>query len=293
LSKEEATKTLEHERFRCDQAFEEGRIVSLPNPATERVTSVLLRSIGGAVLSQGTRETMEDYPLFYSGSVCDRPARVAAVFDGHGGGEVAKMASRAFLPSVERLYKKLLPLMDEQLAFINALKITGPVLHKAFKKEGALFRGTTVSMLILFEQRAYGVSIGDGVILAIRNRKPIPLSRPARVGSSDLERSALKRGGTLDLRRKLLCKSGTFLEPLRTIGDAMPGVNPRAKIVAFEPKKGDRFLVSSDGLFDLISPAQAAASAHLPDLVARAVAYGLATPELGAVDNITALEMRV
>jgi len=210
---------------------------------------------------------------------------VFAVFDGMGGEQAGELASQAaanvFCTSAYSLLKA-----DFAYGPINALVQEANRCVCALAKQCQARVGTTLAMLAFREDRVVVANVGDSRIYRLTGGVLQQLSK------DHTQAQALVEGGVLSKedaekrpeKHKLTQHLGIFPEEMV--------IEPY--VLTFPAVLGDRFLLCSDGLTDMLTDAQIQQilSADLPtaDLVARLVQQAL---DYGGKDNTTVMVLEV
>lgn len=222
----------------------------------------------GVSSMQGWRMTMEDShisdPHFAEG------ASLFAVFDGHGGAEVAKFCSKHFPPTLKANlnyqqgnYKAALEetflKMDEML-----LSSEGPNLLKEFRAESDVnnsFAGCTANVVLLVDGIIYVANAGDsravvytqdGEVVALStDHKPDLETEKQRIHNAGGYVSDGRVNDNLNLTRAigdLEYKKNPALKPAEQIISAFPDV------VEHRINKGEKYmLIGCDGIWETLS----------------------------------------
>lgn len=222
----------------------------------------------GVSSMQGWRMSMEDAHIAEPNF--DESASLFAVFDGHGGPEVAKFCSKHFPLALmenpkyaEGKYKEALEQtflkMDEML-----LSDDGSTLLKEFKADGDAnnsFAGCTAIVVLMINDIIYVANAGDSrAVLYTTNNEVIPLSTDHKPDLEAEKQRIHKAGGyvsdgrvndNLNLTRAigdLEYKKNPALEPEEQIISAFPDV------VEHKITKSDKYLlIGCDGIWETLS----------------------------------------
>ena len=250
----------------------------------------------GSADARGWRPAMEDAVVVSRDAV---PGAVTlAVFDGHGGVDVAKAGAAALGPKLTELSKSLPP--SEYLASVF------PLIDFAIKeKDGAKFEAmgsTAVCVVVTAEEIACGW-LGDSKALLgtaqsveplSTDHKPTDAGEKARIAAADGHVLRGRVNGVLAVSRALgdyLYKQKAGAPPEGQLVSCAPDVTTRKRDAS-----GDDFLVlACDGLWEKMTIEQARALVRCAwqmgykapsDLAKRLVEYALMA---GSMDNITCI----
>ncbi|KAG9409136.1 hypothetical protein AC1031_019399 [Aphanomyces cochlioides] len=234
------------------------RAVNVRKRTSKADTALLVSS--SAV--RGDRSTMED-TLFVSPN-----RRFAAVFDGHGGADVATYLK-------EHLYD----------AIVNALgpKDTWSIedieqsLRLAFREADAaildrewLTQGSTATAVLLIDDLIWSMNVGDSRAVLCRNGRALNLTRDHKP-NDPIERARIERcGGRVqwhglrDPKGQPIPDMGAYrinanLAVARAFGDSdqRPYVSGEMELKCFRRDPSDKFIViASDGLWDVFTSAE-------------------------------------
>lgn len=194
-----------------------------------------------------------------------------AVFDGMGGEAFGEEASFAAAKSVCAVCEE-----KSMSAIINDEKVLGIVkdanaaVVQCARSLRTQHMGCTVAMLCVTSERIYICNVGDSRIYRLRN------GCLERMSKDDADISPLNRGKKPPLTQCL----GIDPDEMR--------LDPHLREAA--PKRGDCYLLCSDGLTDMISEERIAETMGIyEDTAACATALCSAALEHGGRDNITVL----
>ena len=198
-----------------------------------------------------------------------------AVFDGMGGESAGDLASyisaRSFCEFVKRWEETLkMPTPSEMSDMLN--KISRLVYEKGRKNHYRLI-GSTASILFLCNHEAVIADLGDSPVYLLRD------NRLNRISVAHTEESLLRQQG---IQRK------PGLTQFLGINSDEMCLEPY--VHRMEIREGDRFLICSDGLTDMVSDAE------IQDILSRSLSVGEKiqyllhhTLENGGKDNVTIL----
>lgn len=220
----------------------------------------------GANSMQGWRMNMEDAHI--SNGELDSDASLFAVFDGHGGAEVAKFCSKNFgrelknLPEYkegkyEAALKRCFLLMDEQLVTPDGQKQLRALAEKDTSESNA---GCTANVILIKDKKIYIANAGDSRSLLYKNGKVTRLSEDHKP-DNEIERQRISNAGgfiidgrvngNLNLSRAigdLEYKKNPKLKPEEQLISAMPDV----KVIPMEADD-TYILMGCDGVWEILS----------------------------------------
>jgi serine/threonine protein phosphatase PrpC len=206
----------------------------------------------GASAMQGWRLNMEDAHI--SDSEFGPDMALFAVFDGHGGPEVAKYCERHFgdvlksNPNFEKgrydvALKEAFLRMDELLvttegqAELRTLKPDGEPLESQ--------AGCTANVCLLVGNTVYCANAGDSRSILYSNKKMVPLSEDHKP-ENEVERNRINQAGGFIIEGRV---NGN-LNLSRAIGDLEykknPGLKPTEQLISAEPDVVTRVLTGDD-----------------------------------------------
>ena len=214
------------------------------------------------------------------------PSCTLAVFDGMGGeshGELAAMAAAAHLAHMAGELDGL----DTAAARADWLARYVESANRVVRERGGgparTRAGTTFALALLYGGKALVANIGDSRIYLLRGGRLRRLSRDHTLAAFLIERGDLSpRKARRDPRRNALTKhlGQREIEPVPT-----PYVHPELEL-----RPGDRLLLCSDGLTDMLAERKIARllrRAPDPDAAAETLLH--AALEAGGRDNVTIL----
>ena len=176
-----------------------------------------------------------------------KSANLIAVADGMGGHAGGEVASAIAINALE----KLLPVITDQSVdtasaedlFLNIThEIDSQILEKSKQLPELSGMGTTLTALAIFENNVELLHIGDSRCYRYRDNKLEQLSYDHTVMQELLDQGRLTPDEVINHpQRSLLTQA--------LMGDS--GIDPI--LVSYEIKKGDQFLICSDGLTNVLS----------------------------------------
>ncbi len=205
---------------------------------------------------------------------------IADGMGGHAAGEVASQIAvetvRHFLHTIDKI--------NPQKQLEQAINKANLAVEQAAKGDRALHgMGTTLSVLLLQQNRGYLAHVGDSRIYRLRNQKLEQLSDDHSLVGEQL------RQGTITAEQAKISTLGNLL--LQAIG-----VTPHLEICQdkLSLAAGDLFLLCTDGLTDMVPDAQIEKLLRQPEtLNFRCDALINAAITAGGKDNITAILLQV
>jgi len=196
---------------------------------------------------QGTRSNQQDS---FSIQV-DEDALLLVLADGMGGYTGGELASRAALEGFSRVFKRKGFLPGERMKF--ALAAANEQVRSVREKRGKdVEMGTTLVAVWIGEEGVRWVSVGDSLLLLIREGKMFLLNTLHQY-SAELDHMADE--GTISREEAMNHPDRHFLTSA-VMGKDLPLVDLREECFPLVP--GDRLLVASDGVgpyLDSLGPA--------------------------------------
>jgi PPM family protein phosphatase len=219
------------------------------------------------------REGNEDSALS-----CANLIAVADGMGGHAGGEVASaIAINSLTDLVPLLLNESVDLDSKEDLFLNIThEIDQKILDKSKAQPELSGMGTTLTALSILDNNIELLHIGDSRCYRYRDNKLEQLSYDHTVMQELLDQGRLTPQEVFDHpQRSLLTQA--------LMGDS--GLDPI--LLAFEIKKGDQFLLCSDGLTNVLSDYEISKiiEANDADLIPQALINEVRSK--GAPDNIT------
>jgi serine/threonine protein phosphatase PrpC len=252
----------------------EGAVLSFSNQICGEIGSMKWQFNSFAQTDLGlVREGNED-----SAITCASLIAVADGMGGHAGGEVASAIAINALSQLQPV------LMDEKIdndsredLFLNITHEIDQVIQEKSKAQPDLAgMGTTLTALSIFDKNIELLHIGDSRCYRYRDNKLEQLSYDHTVMQELLDQGRLTPQEVFDHpQRSLLTQA--------LMGDS--GLDPI--LLTFEIKKGDQFLLCSDGLTNVLSDYEISKiiEANDADLIPQALIKEVRSK--GAPDNIT------
>ena len=210
-----------------------------------------------------------------------KSANLIAVADGMGGHAGGEVASAIAINALE----KLLPVITDQSVdtasaedlFLNIThEIDSQILEKSKQSPELSGMGTTLTALAIFENNVELLHIGDSRCYRYRDNKLEQLSYDHTVMQELLDQGRLSPDEVINHpQRSLLTQA--------LMGDS--GIDPI--LVSYEIKKGDQFLICSDGLTNVLSEYEIVKIIESNQVDAIVPALIAEVKLKGAPDNIT------
>lgn len=232
--------------------------------------SVILRTVAASDRGKA-RENNED--AVHAGT------RLVAVADGVGGGPSGEVASGIAIRTVSALEETLaaVPAGDSASALWEAITRANQQVRAAIEQDPRLDgMGTTVTAMLTTEQELIFVHIGDSRAYVLRDNALIQVTKDDTYVQGLVDRGVI----SVDEAR--------FHPQKSLVTQALNGSEIHPALIAVTPQLGDRYLLCTDGLSDVVAgPKIAATLRDYPDLAAcaqRLVDLALAA---GAPDNVS------
>lgn len=227
------------------------------------------------------RENNEDHAgVFIPLEGWDGEASLLIVADGMGGHQGGEVASRLAVEAIrqvcsERSTSSVGDILDR--AFSEANRI---ILQHAGENPALLGMGSTATALLLKRAEAWFAHIGDSRLYRLREDDLTQLSEDHSLVSE------MVKAGVMTPEQAVKHPSRNIItRALGSDGEAVPQLTDQP----IDVKAGDRFLLCSDGLHDLVSDAEmrAAISGSSPDAACHALVE--LAKERGGKDNISVI----
>ena len=212
-------------------------------------------SVGDACC-QGYRSKMEDQTLVstldFSIQEKQYKASVFAVFDGHGGNEVAIFVQENFasyfIESMKASNQE--ELMDEGIW--NAFKACFKNLNENLNFKDTV--GTTATVGMILEGKIWVANVGDSRTILVKDGKATQASEDAKPTIDRYYNKIIKKGGTVEEERV-----NGDIAVARAIGDkvytgetGIPLISPNPKITCYSLSdfQGGYLVLACDGLYE-------------------------------------------
>lgn len=251
----------------------------------------MLRIESGAYTDAGDiRNQNQDHIYTQTGEIAGRTAGLFMVADGCGGLEHGGEISALLAKACHRFWMHTLPAIME--ATSEDAQIDGALEQLiqdancgafAFGKQTGSSVGSTLSLLLLVDRRYYIKNVGDSRIYLLRRKLRLLTQDQSLLADMLRNREISAREAAQDSRKNILTMCIGAFEQVRTFS------------CSGELKKGDRFLLCSDGLYQYISRAaltRLLKRRHM-SLQQGAACLRRAIPAGGAQDNVSAILVHV
>lgn len=221
---------------------------------------------------QGWRINMEDAhitePDFMNNT------SLFAVFDGHGGREVAKFCGKYFGPELKKNpkfanktnFKEALEetffKMDDMISSKNYQKELQEMKHQEDRVNPQINGGCTANVCLLADGKLYCANAGDSRTIIYSNKTCVPLSKDHKPDDEPELTRIRRAGGNVQMGR---INMGLNLS--RAIGDLdhkrNPQLGPKDQMITCYPdirehnidlSKDDFFVMGCDGIWELNTP---------------------------------------
>eukprot|EP00540_Astrosyne_radiata_P020812 CAMPEP_0116860300 /NCGR_PEP_ID=MMETSP0418-20121206/22330_1 /TAXON_ID=1158023 /ORGANISM="Astrosyne radiata, Strain 13vi08-1A" /LENGTH=339 /DNA_ID=CAMNT_0004494675 /DNA_START=3 /DNA_END=1022 /DNA_ORIENTATION=- len=224
---------------------------------------------------RGNRRSMEDEYCYGFGG------RVAAVFDGHGGGHVSMYLRRFLLPRLKEQFRRKQweeqdddndadvdsPKQNVTLAsHVSAVRLALENLEtEVLKMEALNYQGSTATLVTIHESEdghktLVTANLGDSRATLCRHGKAIDLTRDHKPSDEREKARIMALGGRIEWDHYAKVHRIRNLSLSRAIGDrfAKPFVSGDAEIQHYPVLEGDEFVIlASDGLWDVMTSQEA------------------------------------
>ncbi len=153
------------------------------------------------------------------------------------------------------------------------------ILAAAARRPECLGMGTTIALAWIVGTRLFHAHVGDSRIYLLRDRKLLRLTRDHTVGQAMIDSGSIEPGSS-----RVVAFRGVLTRALGVEAAVTPDLGE------VELRPGDRVMLCSDGLSDLLDDAALCALLAAPlDASRQAAALVDAALAAGSLDNITAL----
>lgn len=221
----------------------------------------------GASAMQGWRLNMEDDHI--SDANFDGETSLFAVFDGHGGCEVAKYCAKHFGPELKRNHNyvqgKYEEALKETFLLMDVMLTTpeGQAELRTLKNEsdgGDSFAGCTANVCLITKKEIYCANAGDSRSYLYSNRRVIELSFDHKP-DNQIEKNRISKAGGFIIEGRV---NGN-LNLSRAIGDLEykknPSLKPTEQLISAYPdvikrqlKPEDSFIIMGcDGVWEILT----------------------------------------
>ena len=232
----------------------------------------------GHAESLGARESMEDASAII-GEFAGSGTQYFAVFDGHGGPDVAVYCASNLHRVIARLLKEN-PNVEHVInqAFAEVHRKTA-VQHQCV--------GCTAAVVLIMQNIIYAANAGDARIVLVENRSAFRLSVDHKASDPAEAKLVVERGGHV-----IQGRVEGVLAVTRAIGDGSLGnsITCQPHLKKVKRRDGTKLIIACDGVWDVITDEEAA------EIVAKtknpAEAARLLKDEAisrGSTDNVTCI----
>ena len=221
---------------------------SLGSPLKDPDFIVLGRHIYscGHANSMGLRDTMEDAAVVV-GDFAGVGSSYFAIYDGHGGSDVAKYCANYFHRIFASKY-------HDAADVVSLIKETIVELNDTAVKKWP-DQGCTLAVLMIIKEVVYAANLGDTRIILIDNLKPTRVSYDHKASDPKEAELIKKKGGMVVQGR--VCG---MLALSRAIGDGALNDFLIREPTIFKTKRKDgmQAIIACDGVWDVMSDEEAA-----------------------------------
>ena len=231
------------------------------------------------------RPLNEDYHRVWQFPVMGAYLTLLAVADGMGGAAAGEVASRLAMQILDESFSRYVEEMNQGKPVVGIDKLTDKAIKLANRRvygaaihgDGRRGMGTTLTVVAIFDRKAFLGHVGDSRAYLIRSDKIYQLTKDHSWVEEQLEKGLLsEEEAKMHEWRNLIT---------RALG-TRPNVAP--DIVEIGVQKGDIFVISTDGLHGLVSPEEILEEVKRTNNHQSAVEYLIALAnERGGPDNIT------
>ncbi len=255
-----------------------GTVAALPAAPTEAIPfvfDVAIRSDRGVQRPHNEDQGRSVHPR--DPETLSAKGLLVLVADGMGGHAAGEVASAAAADVIARVYyESAAPPPDAlRAAFLEANR----VIHEgARQQEGLNGMGTTCTALVLRSGEAWAAHVGDSRLYRCRAGRIERLTEDHSVVSEMVREGLIteEEARHHDQRNVITRALGIHAE-----------VEPTVREAPLALRAGDVFLLSSDGLYDLVEEDEIADIVRQPDIHAAASGLVALANERGGHDNIT------
>lgn len=237
-----------------------------------------------SITDTNKREQNEDNRLIIPKKVKNKKLLLAAVFDGMGGTEAGEEASRMAREAFEEWFENLS--LDMLIKHIDALKpeltellvkINEDIYNYGLEIEKSL--GTTSAILILVGEEYFVANIGDSRVYRFGS-KNMQITKDQTLAQVEIDRGNLTPEEAVNDKR-----SHTLTQSLGYID------KPEPDFYKGKCRKGDAFLLCSDGMYNRVRIADMAEIVKDKDLNTKEklIQIAILSKAEGEKDNITGI----
>ena len=196
--------------------------------------------------SIGERATMEDATSII-GEFAGSGTQYFAIFDGHGGPDVAVYCA-------DNLHRVIAQMLKENGNIEQVIVQAFAEVNKKVAPQHP-YIGCTAAVVIVMQNIVYAANVGDSRIVLIENGKAIRVSVDHKTSDPEEAKRVRERGGHIVQGRL-----EGVLALTRAIGDGalIPAVSCEPHLKRFKRRDGTRLIIACDGIWDVISDDEAA-----------------------------------
>ena len=196
--------------------------------------------------SIGQRTTMEDATSII-GEFAGSGTQYFAIFDGHGGPDVA-------LYCADHLHRVIAHMLKENG---NVEDVIVQAFAEVNKKAAAQHQyiGCTAAVVLVMQNIVYAANVGDSRIVLVENGRAVRISVDHKTSDPEEAKRVIERGGHIVQGRL-----EGVLAVTRAIGDGAlaPAISCEPHLKRFKRRDGTRLIIACDGIWDVIKDEEAA-----------------------------------
>lgn len=231
------------------------------------------------------RPLNEDYHRVWQFPVVGRELTLLAVADGMGGAAAGEVASKLAMQVLDESFSRYVEELNEGRPVVGLDKLTDKSIKlanrrvhaAAIKNEGRRGMGTTLTTVAMMGNKAYLGHVGDSRAYMVRGDKIYQLTKDHSWVEEQLEKG-------------LLTEEEAKVHEWRNLITRALGTRPYVApdIVEIGVKKGDVFVISTDGLHGLVEPEEILLEIHRTQNHQSSVEFLISLAnDRGGPDNIT------
>jgi PPM family protein phosphatase len=214
---------------------------------------------------------------------CDGPFGFAMVADGMGGARGGQTASRMAAQSIPRKFSA--PQRFQAKALREALEIANKEIFAESERDASLEgMGTTCVALVIQDGVAWAAWVGDSRLYLIRERRLLQMTEDHSLVQHMIREGTISREQAVGHQnRNIITRALGSRETVEvSVWDRPFAVRP-----------GDRFLLSSDGLHDVVPEQRLSELASTAGIETACVALAAEANRLGGPDNISVVLVEI
>ena len=202
---------------------------------------------------------------------------VADGMGGHAGGEVASKVAITTLAQILPLLNndEMDPESLEDFLLSSLLEVDHEIAETAAADDHLSGMGTTLTAIALYRQKVYVLHAGDSRAYRLRGKEFIQLTKDHSVVQELIDSGAITEA-----------EAGSHPQRSVLTNVLMGEGNITPLLIQHDLKVGDKFLLCSDGLSNVISNQELAKIISEPDALSKLISL---TYERGAPDNVTVI----